>query len=319
MRAELDQAQASYMTLYNLTSCIPAYIAYVNADTLRYEFVNDLFEKSFAIPREKIIGSHVRDIIGEANYQFARKYIDQAKTGKTTTYENVFNLVSGKRWIQVNCTPVLNPEGRVTSLVVMSYDITRHRQAEEDLHASQQITDGIMNAIPVRVFWKDRNLVYLGCNAAFAHDAGFAKPADIIGKDDYQMGWRDQAEMYRRDDRQVIESGQAKILIEEPQTTPTGETIILLTSKMPLRNPQGEIIGGLGAYMDITERKQAELIVLERADELERFNNLMVGRELRMIELKAEINALCAQFGLPSRYTLDFAEPPTNRPGFEAV
>jgi PAS domain S-box-containing protein len=110
----------------------------------------------------------------------------------------------------------------------------------------------------VRVFWKDKNLIYLGCNAAFVRDAGFADPKDIIGKDDYQMGWRDRAEMYRGDDRQVIESGAPKLLIEEPLTTPDGKTITLLTSKIPLRNSQGEVSGVLGAYVDITERKRLE-------------------------------------------------------------
>ncbi len=137
-------------------------------------------------------------------------------------------------------------------------DITDRNQLEEALRASKQILEGIINAIPVRVFWKDENLVYLGCNAAFARDAGFADPKDIIGKDDYQMGWRDQAELYRGDDRQVIESGRSKFLIEEPQTTPEGNTITLLTSKIPLRSSEGKIIGVLGTYMDITERKRTE-------------------------------------------------------------
>ena len=70
----------------------------------------------------------------------------------------------------------------------------------------------------MRVFWKDKDLVYLGCNTLFAKDAGFAEPIDIIGKDDYQMGWRNQAELYRNDDWEVIESGESKLLIEEPQT-----------------------------------------------------------------------------------------------------
>ena len=64
--------------------------------------------------------------------------------------------------------------------------------------------------------------------------------------------------MYRRDDRQVIESGRPKLLIEEPQTTPDGNIITLLTSKTPLRDTNGEISGVLGAYMDITERKRAD-------------------------------------------------------------
>ncbi len=137
-------------------------------------------------------------------------------------------------------------------------DNTEHQRKKEVLHESEQLIEGILNAMPVRVFWKDLNLNYLGCNALFARDAGFADPKDIIGKDDSQMGWRDQVELYRSDDRQVIESGCSKLLIEEPQTTPEGNTITLLSSKVPLRNSEGEICGMLGTYLDITKRKLAE-------------------------------------------------------------
>jgi PAS domain S-box-containing protein len=137
-------------------------------------------------------------------------------------------------------------------------DITERKETEEALRKSRQIIEGVINAIPVRVFWKDNNLVYLGCNTLFARDAGLADPKDIIGKDDYQMVWRDQAELYRGDDRQVIESGGSKLLVEEPQTTPEGNIITLLTSKTPLRISTGETIGVIGMYIDITERKQAE-------------------------------------------------------------
>lgn len=116
----------------------------------------------------------------------------------------------------------------------------------------------IIESIPARVFWKDINLRYLGCNTRFARDAGFSHPDEVIGKDDYQMGWKEQAELYRADDMQVIKSGEATIDYEEPQTTPDGRTIWLRTSKVPLRDPADKIIGVLGIYDDITASKQAE-------------------------------------------------------------
>jgi PAS domain S-box-containing protein len=117
----------------------------------------------------------------------------------------------------------------------------------------------ILAQIPVRVFWKDTALRYLGCNALFAQDAGFASPDDIIGKDDFQMAWREQAELYRADDLRVITSGQPKLDYEEQQTTPDGQKIWLRTSKVPLRDGDGKVIGMLGIYEDITLRKRAEL------------------------------------------------------------
>jgi diguanylate cyclase (GGDEF)-like protein/PAS domain S-box-containing protein len=108
------------------------------------------------------------------------------------------------------------------------------------------------------VFWKDRNLVYLGCNTAFALDAGMRHPNDLIGKNDYQMGWALQAELYRADDQWVIDTGISKLSYVEPQTTPEGKQIYLLTSKVPLRDAENQIIGVLGIYTDITDEKKAK-------------------------------------------------------------
>lgn len=181
-------------------------------------------------------------------------------------YESAYRIIrpdGNIRHIVARGRVIRDENRRPLKLIGIIWDDTERRQAEKTLQDSHQVLDGIINAIPVRVFWKNRDSVFLGCNTIFAQDAGFADPKYIIGKDDYQMGWRDQAELYRADDRQVIESGRPKLLIEEPQTTPDGNTIVLLTSKIPLRSSDGEIIGVLGTYIDITERKQVEEALYE--------------------------------------------------------
>ncbi|MEI7812367.1 MAG: histidine kinase dimerization/phosphoacceptor domain -containing protein [Ignavibacteria bacterium] len=116
-----------------IASRIRGHLAYVNANTLHYEFVNEVFEKSFGIPVNKIIGSHIKDIIGEKNYQFALKYINEVKAGKTVSYENTFILESRPRWVEVNYSPIINADGEITSIAVLSFDITEHKLAEEKI------------------------------------------------------------------------------------------------------------------------------------------------------------------------------------------
>ena len=221
----------------------------------------------------EIVGKPVEEIEGKPSLEIfpqeaAKYYSDDLEVihsgaPKLGIVETLRDRDGKEQWGQTDKVPVCDQDGKVTGIIVMTQDITERKRAEEALRASQQILEGIINAIPVRVFWKDKNLVYLGCNAIFARDAGFADPKDIIGKDDFQMGWREQAEKYRGDDRQVIESGCSKLLIEEPQTTPEGNTITLLSSKIPLRSSQGEISGLLGTYMDITGRKRLEAQLLQ--------------------------------------------------------
>ena len=133
------------------------------------------------------------------------------------------------------------------------------------MERSQGILQTVIDTAPIRVFWKDRDLRYLGCNPVFASDAGKSSPDELIGHDDYRMAWAAEAEIYRADDREIIESGVPKLSYEEPQTTPDGRTIWLRSSKVPLRDRQGEIIGVLGVYDDITKGKRAEQEVLDSA------------------------------------------------------
>jgi hypothetical protein len=170
--------------------------------------------------------------------------------------------------IEVNSGFIRDTEGQPSQMVFIVRDITGRKPAEVVLRESRQIREAIINTIPVRVFWKDKNLKYLGCNTQFALDAGFEKPEDIIGKDDYTMGWSKQAELYRADDLLVIGSGIPKLFIEEPQTTSSGEQIYLLTSKVPLKDTTGEILGVLGTYLDITDRKLAEDALRESESQL---------------------------------------------------
>jgi diguanylate cyclase (GGDEF)-like protein/PAS domain S-box-containing protein len=140
----------------------------------------------------------------------------------------------------------------------LAHEIEERKRGETELRKSREIIAAILDATPARIFWKDRNLVYLGCNAPFAHDAGFSRPEEIIGKDDYQMAWRVHADKYRGDDREVIDSNRSKLLIDEPLITLDGKTTTILTSKVPLRDPNGEIFGVLGTYLDVTERARLE-------------------------------------------------------------
>jgi PAS domain S-box-containing protein len=141
-------------------------------------------------------------------------------------------------------------------------------RAEEELRKSQEMLKLILDSIPVRVFWKDLDSVYLGCNKHFAEDAGLESPEQIIGMNDFELSWGDQAELYQSDDRQVMQSGVSKLDYEEPQSWPDGTQLWLRTSKSPLRNVDGAVFGVLGVYEDITKRKLTEMVLRESEQRL---------------------------------------------------
>lgn len=222
----------------------------------RYLAVNQAFLAGFGWPSaEVLIGKTDLDI---AASNLARDYREEDLTvfssSSSRVIEELIEIRGQLRWFETAKSPV-SGDGRVIGMVGYARDITERKASEAAIAESQNLLRAVIDTAPVRVFWKDRNLRYLGCNEAFARDAGMAHPEDVIGKDDYQLGWGEQAESYRVDDRAVMESGCAKLSFEEPQTTRGGEVIWMRTSKVPLRNRENEIIGVLGMYEDITVQK----------------------------------------------------------------
>ncbi|MBF0266564.1 MAG: PAS domain-containing protein [Gammaproteobacteria bacterium] len=141
--------------------------------------------------------------------------------------------------------------------------VLRLKASENESISAQRMLETVLNAIPVRVFWKNIDLDYLGCNLPFAKDAGKQKPSDLIGLNDFDMSWKNEAEQYRKDDKIVIDKGKPLINYEERQTNSEGKEFWLQTSKIPLKDNNNKTIGILGVYEDITERKQIEINLKE--------------------------------------------------------
>jgi PAS domain S-box-containing protein len=173
-------------------------------------------------------------------------------------------------WLEADSYPIAKDMliagaiGCLCGVVCFIRDIFRERKlAEEKIHRQQELTSQIIETIPMRVLWKDRDLRYLGGNTLLAKDAGLNRPEELIGKTDFDLSWKDQAELYRADDRRVMDADAPKLAYDEPQTTPDGRQIWLRTSKAPLRDADNKVIGMLGIYDDITKSKDLELRLLE--------------------------------------------------------
>ncbi len=173
-----------------------------------------------------------------------------------------------------------------------------HIETEEGLRELIQLFQLILDNIPQAVFWKDRKSVYLGCNYNFAFDAGVGVAGNIVGKTDYDLAWQEeQAAAFIRDDREVMDSGRPIYHIIEPQDQADGKIAWLETNKIPLYDTEGKVVGLLGTYEDITERKQSEeelrrareeleIRVIERTQELSEANLKLMQeiRERRRVE-----------------------------------
>ncbi|MEL6159537.1 MAG: ATP-binding protein [Cyanobacteria bacterium J06627_32] len=134
----------------------------------------------------------------------------------------------------------------------------------------QQLLQLVMDSMPQCIFWKDTHSRYLGCNQKFAEAAGLERPEQLLGKTDYDLVWKkEESDDYRLCDRRVMESGKAEMGIIEPQLQANGKQAWLETNKIPMFDNVGNVIGIMGSFQDVTDRKKAELALQQLNEELE--------------------------------------------------
>lgn len=160
---------------------------------------------------------------------------------------------------------------------------TLFRELKKNVLAPEAMLQLVLDHIPQRIFWKDTNFKYLGCNKPFAIDAGLNEPSEIIGMDDFELSWKKTAKLYRADDTFVMQSKQPKLKYQEPLDKADGSMMWLETNKLPLLDKNGNPIGLLGTYQDITEQRLSDQKIRKQSEEIQQKN-----RELRkhITELK---------------------------------
>lgn len=145
--------------------------------------------------------------------------------------------------------------------------IENMKRQEKNLTQAQTLLQSVVDHIPLAVFWKDMDLRFAGCNKAFASFVGLSSTDALVGKSDYDMAWREQADAFQKDDREVIRQRKPKRNVEESRMNGRGETSWVLISKVPIVNAQGEVVGILGMFEDITEEKRRGSVLQERLKE----------------------------------------------------
>lgn len=155
-------------------------------------------------------------------------------------------------------------KGQVVRMFGTVMDITERVKAQEEVYQSRELLQTILDALPQSVFWKDYNSVLLGCNQTFANSFGAEHSRFFIGKTDYDFcATREEADHYRDCDRQVMSCDRPQIKLIETQTNYDGSITWLETTKIPLHDKEGKVIGLVGIFDDITERIQAQTTLEE--------------------------------------------------------
>lgn len=153
--------------------------------------------------------------------------------------------------------------------VGINREITHEQQFKQELRQKNILLENILNALPSGVFWKDVNSVYRLANPVFARDTGAETVENVIGKTDKELQLVSaDYEYYRQKDLEVIRTGVPELHIKE--TLPIGgEYGCSYSSRIPLYDEDGSIMGILGVYTDITELEKSTKELQERETKLQ--------------------------------------------------
>ncbi|MCH8949217.1 MAG: PAS domain S-box protein [Chloroflexi bacterium] len=262
----LRQSEAHYRGLVN---SIDGIVWECDARTFGFTFVSEQAEKILGYPVECWLAEPTfwKDHIHKDDRGWAPEFCMQATSDKRD-HEFEYRMIGADNqivWLR-DIVRVVVENNEPVKLCGMMIDITERKQAEETLRRQQEEQQTILDSVPALIFYKDRENRFLRVNRALVEASGV--PREVWeGGSAFDL-FPNQAEDYWRDDKAVMESGQARRNIIEPMETPGG-TRWYRTDKIPYRDAGGQIIGIIGFSADITEQKRLEEQLLSAREELE--------------------------------------------------
>ena len=185
----------------------------------------------------------------------------------------LWNGNKGLGWLATDNLLTQEPSSQEHLDLLMLYgDALGHlitqKESEQVLQERENLLQIVLDTIPQSVFWKDVNSVYLGSNRNFTRDARIESPQALIGKTDYDIVQdQEEAKRFWELDQRVIQSGESELNLLSKSLDAKGKEVWYSTNKVPLHDAKGEVIGILGTYEDITERRAAELELQRREEE----------------------------------------------------
>ena len=166
-------------------------------------------------------------------------------------------------------------------------------QRTQELRAERDMLQGLLDNTPDRIYFKDRHSRFTRANRSLAKLFGFAEPEPLIGKTDFDFFSQEHAQQAFDDEQRVIQTGQPVFNIEEKETWPDGHVTWTSSTKIPLRDAAGQIVGTFGISRDITSRKRAEELLEKYAGELSVKNHeiqedLVLAREIHQTFIRQD-------------------------------
>jgi nitrogen fixation negative regulator NifL len=217
--------------------------------------VNPAYCRQSGYAREELIGMHVASLEATETLAMTMERVQRLRQVFSEQFESTHRRKDGSVWhVEVSATYRNDAGGE---FFVFLRDIAERKLAEAKLVASEARLQTLIQTLPDLIWLKDAAGVYLACNNRFEHFFG-ASEQEIVGRTDYDFVDRELADFFREHDRLAMAKGSPSVNEEWITFADDGHRELLETTKTPMVDSQGQLIGVLGIGHDITERKLAE-------------------------------------------------------------
>ncbi|MFN8464957.1 MAG: PAS domain S-box protein [Caldilineaceae bacterium] len=245
-------------------------------------YCNERYRRQFAWAAPSIVGMTPLEVVHpEDQHKVYAAVADCfADANKIARFEIRKRTESGDyMWTLWEFSAVLDSAGSIQEIHCVGFDITQQKEAEAALHEAKRLLEQriqertaeleeernllrtVIDAIPDFIYVKDRQHRMLLNNRAHIQSIGRASGAELLGKTDLDLYPQTPAAQFHADEERMFESEQPIVNLEEHSTRPDGSDAWMLTTKVPLRNLQGEVTGLVGITRDITALKEAEAAI----------------------------------------------------------
>jgi PAS domain S-box-containing protein len=224
---------------------------------LRYLSANLAYAQWIGLPLDQIVRRPIVEVMGQAAFEIIRPRVERVLNGERVEFEDELPIAGELKSIHVTYTPDRDASGYVVGWVASITDITERKRIEQELRAANAFLDAIIENIPLVLFLKDaKSLRYLRLNRASEDLLGWPKET-FIGKNDYDLWPRAQAQFFVEKDRETLK-GKMIDVAEEPVQTHYQGVRLMHTKKVPILDTAGQPMYLLGISEDITERRRVE-------------------------------------------------------------
>ena len=224
------------------------------------EYVNPKFTEVTGYTSAEAIGQNPRILkSGKMPPEIYQQLWAALTSGKEWRGELLNRKKNGELyWEWASISPIINESGQITNFLAVKEDIAERKHVEAELNNERNLLRALMDNSDDRIYFKDLQSRFLRCSAALMQSFHAKGVSNVIGKTDHDFFAMEHANDALQDEQKILRTGESLVGKVEKETWPDGLVTWALTSKMPLRNEAGEIVGTFGISKDITEIKEAE-------------------------------------------------------------